>query len=510
MNNYNNFLLEYKEAKNKIIFLLSDKLKSILKKIDNNQSNYLLSIDGSEDFFKMSYLDVDEDNNNMITFLNNKDYNKDIDPWTDKNRQHIKIGKSLKFFDNIDKDGVEDFVKKYISSYKNVTENAFELFKIVSGQDIQYWYKSSNYDRKEGGGSSLHSSCMAGGDYVEMYANNPERISMVILMNEDGTKIRGRAILWDTIKPSNRQFMDRIYTIDQSDVSLFQQYAIENNFIYKSKQGFGAGEIIDPETNDVVRTITTEINNDTEVYPYVDTLYYYDSDAKILSNDTSIDHDKELLDQWGGTSDASGNEETLRGELLAMSVSDIADNYGIEIVLRNMDASFLEDYAEEQAYYYEGALPEFFQSWGHYFSKYLQMDIFRNIILSQFFDNDLFLTTYQDEINSFTNYQDENISDNTLSVEEIKKYYKNKTSKLENMITHLDLDDFFNEKNRKLVSDYMEHYTDLHNTIDEMIKSSYSYSSAELYDSIYGVSSSGLDSTIVDVDGLIEEILNSY
>ena len=65
-----------------------------------------------------------------------------------------------------------------------------------------------------------HKECQG---YFDIYTENTDKVSMIILMSEeDPTKICGRAILW--LDDKRRRFMDRIYTIRNSDILLFKEY----------------------------------------------------------------------------------------------------------------------------------------------------------------------------------------------------------------------------------------------------------------------------------------------
>src|SRR5690606_25207707 len=76
-------------------------------------------------------------------------------------RSEIKIGKFInKLFNKefSDKE-IEDFVNLFKSEMKKKTE----VFEIVEGDDIEYWYNCDNYLNKKG---NLGNSCMRYGDDI--------------------------------------------------------------------------------------------------------------------------------------------------------------------------------------------------------------------------------------------------------------------------------------------------------------------------------------------------------
>ena len=107
----------------------------------------------------------------------------------------------------------------------------FQYFETITGDDIAYWYNYSNYKERSG---TLGSSCMSNVEdyYFDIYTSNPDTCSLVILKSqEDDSKIVGRALLWTLT--SGKKFMDRIYTIKDSDVQLFRDWAKENGWYSK-------------------------------------------------------------------------------------------------------------------------------------------------------------------------------------------------------------------------------------------------------------------------------------
>ena len=203
------------------------------------------------------------------------------------NRQEIRIGRAIRALlrsvegEFLDKD-IETFVNLYKATIDKFNDK-FRLFEEVSGDKIAYWYKYNNYYRRDG---VLGSSCMANVDeeFFDIYVSNPGVCKLVIYKpEEDSDKILGRALLW-TLR-DGKKFMDRIYTISDSDVQLFKDYAKENGWYTKDGNSSNASDrCIDPEGNNTNLTMIVDIKSgDYDMYPYLDTLKYLDADSGTLS-----------------------------------------------------------------------------------------------------------------------------------------------------------------------------------------------------------------------------------
>lgn len=234
--------------------------------------------------------------------------------WT-TSRNKIKIGRlvrailgvaNVKF---VDKD-IEDFVNQYKATYDFIND-ALSRFDLVDGKKISYWYDKDNYEKEDG---TLGNSCMADVDsyYFDIYTKNPQ-VKLAILYDDNGTKpdggkytsdkIKGRALVWDAkIDGVSVNFMDRIYTINDSDVELFKQYAEKNGFWYKVRQDSNNDCTITNGTEKKTPTIIVDLNDgDFDAYPYLDTLCYVNSEDGKISNDReAIDADRQLNDTGGG------------------------------------------------------------------------------------------------------------------------------------------------------------------------------------------------------------------
>ena len=122
-------------------------------------------------------------------------------------------------------------VEEFVNSFKASLEKAGEHFDLVEGEDIDFWYKSENYKENSG---TLGSSCMAQKrNLFSIYTQNQDVCKMLILKEDD--KIIGRALVWKlkSLNVSKDEdpgfFMDRQYTIKESDVQKFRNYEMKGD-----------------------------------------------------------------------------------------------------------------------------------------------------------------------------------------------------------------------------------------------------------------------------------------
>jgi len=126
--------------------------------------------------------------------------------------------------------------------------------EIVSGRDILKGYTRSNYCDGRG---TLHNSCMTDKhDYLKMYTENPDKISLAIFYNNED-KICGRTIIWKS--DDGNTYFDRIYyTID------WQQ-----NFIDKTLRELSYQPIHNTRSAASVKLSKLDFT----AYPYMDTFF---------------------------------------------------------------------------------------------------------------------------------------------------------------------------------------------------------------------------------------------
>lgn len=306
-------LLESVEIQN-LKLVLSDKLIEKLKLIDHYISDELLKMhNDNEGELELSFIDVDKNKDDVWSYilvnkakllLYDEDLNdlkslfKDKHNVYSKYRVEVKVGRVIKkiFGDKFPEtknrnitelkgNDIESFVNLYKSVYNDETLN---LFDIVSGRVMIHYYDESNYYNEDG---SLGGSCMrydSCADYINFYATNNKCRLLILRDSDNKNLIKGRALLWTLDEPNGRIFMDRIYTNNYSDETYFKQYAKENGFLFKSEQSFSNGiQIIDTNNNTKMQMylrVNLNDNVDTEHFPYVDTLSFYNDDEHYIAN----------------------------------------------------------------------------------------------------------------------------------------------------------------------------------------------------------------------------------
>jgi len=244
------------------------------------------------------------------------------------NRQEIKVGRAMRALlkesgvEFADKD-FETFVNLYKAAIDKINDK-FSYIEVVRGSDIAHWYHNKNYFEKSG---TLGSSCMSSApeSWLEIYTANPE-VGLVIYKSIDDTdKIIGRALLWEL--KDGKEFLDRIYTVNDSDVQLFRDYAKENGWYYKEyNNSSDSGFVIAPDGSRINLDLTVNLTDASmSEFPYLDTLKYFSRRSKTISNkhvdgcyvleDTSGDYVRPC-DTCGGEGrmecsdcDGSGSEE---------------------------------------------------------------------------------------------------------------------------------------------------------------------------------------------------------
>lgn len=217
----------------------------------------------NEDPFKISYLTPER-----VTKIEQKGE----DLWNSSSRYHTKYGsfvnKLFNCFENKD-------VEKFSNLLRSVVDKKEFNIKVVSGYEIPKWYGHQTYAEQCG---TLGQSCMkheACRNFFELYAQNPENISMLIFTDSDNLLI-GRALLWqfDTYK-----IMDRIYTINDEKWSYyFKQWANKNGFSYKEKQNWNWTLQFEANGKRLKQRLSFKLKHftDLEYYPYLDTFKWFD------------------------------------------------------------------------------------------------------------------------------------------------------------------------------------------------------------------------------------------
>lgn len=247
-----------------------------------------------------TYLKVKFGDNECIFNQNYAVYIENEDLWK-KNRQSVRTGRGIrsllsssgmKFSDS----EIEGFVNKYKSAYDRMND-IYRNFDLVNGESIAHWYRHVNYLHGTNRGT-LSNSCMAtvNSNFFQIYTDNPEVCSLLILRSEENPdKIKGRALIWNLSDPKII-FMDRIYTHNDSDIQLFRDFARFKKWHYKpNNDSSDTPNAVNPNGDEErFEKLSVTLKNDSySRYPYVDTLKYFldgilstvdDSSAKLLES----------------------------------------------------------------------------------------------------------------------------------------------------------------------------------------------------------------------------------
>jgi hypothetical protein len=319
INRYLDFISEGASSGKMMIFY-SDDLRELFTHIAMSESTaknvarVLLEVEDNNDT-KDTYTLIDKtDKNDMISYVQTSRFYREY-PESDLEKQRGPFIKNSKFWTNgrtpnygigrwvrhifndvrqtpIKNEDLENFVNAYKSTYDTLAKRS-EKFELVKGEDIRYWYLEDRYEEVSG---QLGNSCMRYKrcqSYLDIYVENPESCSLLILKGNDPDKIAGRALIWTIHEGpgvTGRRFMDRIYTIKDSDRILFEAYAKENDILRS-------------------QTYTYKIKvkeGRYHYYPYMDTFTSYDYENGILSSSIDGEDILELQNTDGTASDNSG------------------------------------------------------------------------------------------------------------------------------------------------------------------------------------------------------------
>ncbi len=233
-----------------------------------------------------------------------------------KSRNSVRIGKLInKLFPN---KYTSAQVEEFVNSFKSIITKFAEHFEIIEGDDIAKWYDYNNYKETKG---TLGKSCMSRKSnkaIFDIYTKNPGICRMLILVEEE--KLIGRALLWKltSIKKYNNDdlgveyFLDRVYTIKDSDVIKFQNYAKDKGWAYKSYNNHHSLPFVNYKKEEAINVkMTVQLANEAyQYFPYVDTFRRFDPDNYILYNDADEDAYGSYLLQ-----DTNGGYEKIRDEV---------------------------------------------------------------------------------------------------------------------------------------------------------------------------------------------------
>ncbi len=543
--NYKNFIEEsLLENINESLIYYAPPLRKILGKLpDNEIAKSLVSIEGDDVKPDVTFINLDDEGYLSFTTMRNAKnslainyknsvssldttntsladtiYSTDNTEIYSKSRSKIKIGKLINklFPGKYSASEIEGFV----NSFKSIVENTAEKFKLVSGDDINYWYWYENYKVTSG---TLGSSCMARKkDLFGVYVNNPEVCQMLVLTEED--KLIGRALIWKftSLKKYGdasvdcEYFMDRQYTIKDSDVIKFRNYAKEKGWAYKANNNHHSLEPVIYNGDEFNANITVQLKKEPgrksdfkySKYPYMDTLRRYNIESGILDNIVEREDDTILLEDTGGGYSNNSDEGSVYSEYYDRNIDEddavYSDPIGDYIIA---DRSVLVEHGSRSnmGYYPDDHDDIRYDEWS---DIYINMD---DAVFSEEYDYYLLSENAISVIyeidddgkpNSETYYIHKDDDDFTLLSEfKDKLWYSKLSSKYSNW--------GYGSPHDAVKNDLLEHNDD-----DELIPSQFSIktylveSENESDEDLYGVKYlSEVDSKILNVEITDEEIL---
>lgn len=231
------------------------------------------------------------------------------------NKQNeIKVGRFVrKIFEMNDIDFTEREIELFVSQYySNVGSPTLTdaYFKVVKGEKVREYYHEDNYFKRSG---SLIRSCARHDWYqtnLDFYVNNPNHINMVVLLDKETNKVKGRAIIWikslfvfEGDLPQNQSihkgtFMDRIYTNSDKDIALFKSWATEKGYVYKSKQSYDSNRSFIYNGTKKHGSIFSKIKSWRHNRPYFDTMvdgcFFQNDNKNFIGNDYGYDREDVL------------------------------------------------------------------------------------------------------------------------------------------------------------------------------------------------------------------------
>ena len=269
---------------------ISDELTSILEKIQNGYVVAKLLLkkrhpleDVVDDY--VNYISVSKDDSTKLSYISQERQKQTTDFWDSNRRFMIKPGAFVKkVFKNISEKDIEIFSSLFRSEQ---TVNNLQ-FKVVSGRNISQYYNEESYASVR---SSLGASCMRYDEcqnWFDIYTDNPDQISMLILVNKTGDLV-GRSLLWQTTP----KVMDRIYTVnDDLFVPQFKKWAQENGYLYKTEQKWNNTFAFTSNGVSTNQHLSIELDNvDFKHYPYLDTFKFLSPSKKTIYNYIPTDVD---------------------------------------------------------------------------------------------------------------------------------------------------------------------------------------------------------------------------
>jgi hypothetical protein len=265
-------------------FNISDKIYDFLRKITHNEyaGKLIYGFPNEElsDNININYIGLE---GGMITYLSEtrRLIDKNTNPFSSRLRQSQKPGS---FLMSILKNPSPKLVEEFVNFVKALSANPNTYqFKEFTGDKISHYYNWKSYIPSNG---SLNNSCMKSdlcSDYFGIYTKNPDKVSMLALIESETGLLAGRAILWTL--PDGRKLCDRIYGFDDNLVlPIYLKYLNERGWIYKSKQSYSDFSYIQSGKS-FREYISIKLDSlDFEKHPYMDTFKWLDVKTGELFN----------------------------------------------------------------------------------------------------------------------------------------------------------------------------------------------------------------------------------
>ena len=238
-------------------------------------------------------------------------------------RSEVKVGRFARsIMSELGETITDKEVETFVNAYKASKVDTSKKFELVSGLDIKKYYHHVNYAAMS---STLGGSCMRYDNcqkFFKIYTKNPEVCQLLVYLNKDN-KVLGRALVWkldkkdlydknqNPIECKAEYFMDRVYSINDSDITKFINYAKKNGWLYKAKMNSDEtlGMIFKYGDETIFGRIVVKLKRAIfSKYPYVDTLTFCDSEENISNVGFIVDVDSDedegiILSDTGGDHD---------------------------------------------------------------------------------------------------------------------------------------------------------------------------------------------------------------
>ena len=199
----------------------------------------------------------------------------------------------MKVIPNAKAEDAAEFLALY--NFYRLPENQY-IIKEVKGTDILKYYDVNNYYRHSG---ILGSSCMrhkSVNHFMKIYANNPEQISMVVILDIKHNLLLARALVWRNVTLTNMEtdkeiknitFVDRIYCVDQTNHEPYiQTWADEREYYTRGSAAGFSGRVFNAKSGVSAVSLQVQLQHLIyEHYPYTDTFGFLNTSTKSLTSE---------------------------------------------------------------------------------------------------------------------------------------------------------------------------------------------------------------------------------